>query len=762
MGLLAKPDKTLLEHIQDCLGVFKSVQHYFNELAQQLAHNLTLPSERLWQNAFYTVFFHDFGKGTTSFQRRVTSPEDKKPWAYSHALGSVPFIWNAVRQEPIRWKDESLFFEALAVAAHHSPLHPNLFYDDYGKGSLQPNYLLHELRALHMQLPTLFVQTLDAPLPTTSNFPPAEALTDPFRIFTEEVQEPTLQALRQASRREGILLRELYAFFKGILHYCDWLGSGELKMPFALDKIHERVEAGVRVRNPQFTDWYNFQKEAITVSQQSLLLQAPTGQGKTEAALLRASSEMPRKILYLLPTMVTANKMRRRLQDYFGKDNIGLAHSAASYYLHKELQRTSPEDEREEWSRFYVNEILLAKTFIKPVTVATVDQLLYSFFNWRHWELITTNAANALVVVDEIHAYDLYTFGLILSALQCIAQRGARFVIMSATFPSFLEQKLSEVLGNNVAVVRDQATLQLQRHEIHLRNDTLESGLDEIVRDFRTPKAKKVLVICNTVGRSKEIFEALRKKLTNDEQEQVVLFHSQFILRDRAKREEQFEQTAGPLLAVATQVVEVSLDVDFDVLYTEAAPPDALVQRLGRVNRKGHKGQVPAYIFRETENSHYIYNKDLIAHGVELIRGRTSRIPESVWKEIVEQVYDPKHLPDRVLEDFKEGLEIFATVQQQLSYLYDLRLSEVGLWAKTRKERHPTVEVIPIRFQKEAEAVEAWQRLEYTVRVPFYSVQGFLRYHPEESHLFVAEVQYDDKLGVVYERDAREIESRMI
>jgi CRISPR-associated endonuclease/helicase Cas3 len=762
MGLLAKPDKTLLEHIQDCLGVFKSVQRYFNPLAQQLAQKLALPSERLWQNAFYTVFFHDFGKGTTSFQRRVTAPEDKKPWAYSHALASVPFIWNAVWREPIRWKSQPVFFEALAVAAHHSPLHPNLFYDDYGKGSLQPNYLLDELQTLHRQLPTLFVQTLDAPLPATSNFPQPEALSNPFRVLEEQVKEPTFQALRHVSRREGVMLRELYAFFKGILHYCDWLGSGELKMPSTLDKIHERVEAGVRARNPQFIDWYDFQKKALFADQQSLLLQAPTGQGKTEAALLWTSSEMPRKILYLLPTMVTANRMRQRLQDYFGKDNIGLAHSAASYYLHKELERISPEDEREEWSRFYVNEILLSKTFIKPVTVATVDQLLYSFFNWRHWELITTNAAQAVVVLDEIHAYDLYTFGLILSALQRLAQRGARFVIMSATFPSFLEQRLKEVLGNNVAVVRDQATLQLKRHEIHLRNDTLESGLNEIVRDFRTPKAKKVLVICNTVGRSKEIFEALRKKLSNDERERVALFHSQFILRDRAKREEQLEQTEGPFLAVATQVVEVSLDVDFDVLYTEAAPPDALVQRLGRVNRKGDKGQVPAYIFRETENSHYIYNKDLIAHGLELIAGKASLITESVWKEIVEQVYDPKHLPPKVLEDFNEGLEIFATVQEQLSYLYDLRLSEIGLWAKTRKERYPTVEVVPIRFQKEIEAIEPWRRLEYTVRVPFYAVHGFLRYQPEESHLFVAEVQYDDDRGVVYKRDAREIESRMI
>ena len=138
---------------------------------------------------------------------------------------------------------------------------------------------------------------------------------------------------------------------------------------------------------------------------------APTGSGKTEASLLWALAALQRrrggKLLYLLPTMVTANSIFSRLEDYFGQGNVGLSHSTASLLL---------EDEREDHES--IRNALFDRSFMLPATVATVDQLLASGFNSGKWTLIEANAANSVIVIDEIHAYDAWTLGLVIATIR--------------------------------------------------------------------------------------------------------------------------------------------------------------------------------------------------------------------------------------------------------------------------------------------------------------------------------------------------------
>ena len=102
-----------------------------------------------------------------------------------------------------------------------------------------------------------------------------------------------------------------------------------------------------------------------------------------------------------------------------------------------------------------------------------------------------------------------------------------------------------------------------------------------------------------------------------------MLFHSRFIEQDRQKRENRIvegnKETEG-FVAVVTQIVEVSLDIDYDVMFTQVAPVDALVQRFGRVNRKGQKGLVPIYVFEPDEGSTKVYGADLLDHAWQLLK----------------------------------------------------------------------------------------------------------------------------------------------
>ena len=161
---------------------------------------------------------------------------------------------------------------------------------------------------------------------------------------------------------------------------------------------------------------------------------------------------------------------------------------------------------------------------------------------------------------------------------------------MSATLPTFIKNLFKENLGilREIKMKRDELR-KFTRHEVNVVDGNILNNLDMIRKDLYN--GKRVLVVCNTVLRSQEVFEYLSDDVKNS-----ALLHSRFMLKDREKIERSLDNLD---LLVGTQAIEVSLDIDYDVLYSEPAPIDALVQRFGRVNRKGWKNNIiaPVNIF---------------------------------------------------------------------------------------------------------------------------------------------------------------------
>jgi len=141
-----------------------------------------------------------------------------------------------------------------------------------------------------------------------------------------------------------------------------------------------------------------------------------------------------------------------------------------------------------------------------------------------------------------------------------------------------------------------------------------------------------------------------------------MVYHSQFINRDRFAKETLLDEICHSdkrFIAVTTQIVEVSLDIDFDTLYTEMAPIDALIQRMGRVNRKGQKGVCDVHILQESDVSYKIYHRSLIelTRGIlsDYIRQRNGKITEGDYRAMVNAIYCEENLDEKFFEELKEG-----------------------------------------------------------------------------------------------------------
>ena len=371
------------------------------------------------------------------------------------------------------------------------------------------------------------------------------------------------------------------------------------------------------------------------------ILEDETGSGKTEAALMLAHRLMAAGRadgLYIaLPTMATANAMFDRLgaayRKLFTKDSIpsiALAHGARD--LHRGFQSAVLRGARKEDN--YSGEVGQDKdsevtassacaawiaddrrrTFMADVGAGTVDQALLSVLPSRHQSLRMLGLMRRVLILDEIHAYDAYMQREIERLLEFQAGLGGFAILLSATLPQETRERLVNAFSKGLDQDVDTAEIDGNSMEYPLatiRSDSVQTATKVMgqtgrarslpVRFLCTPgeaidevkkaadSGKAVLYIRNTVDDALDAFTALKDRGLTPE-----LFHARFALEDRLKKEELVVKTfgkdseddkrAGKIL-VATQVVEQSLDLDFDALITDLAPIDLLIQRAGRLWR---------------------------------------------------------------------------------------------------------------------------------------------------------------------------------
>lgn len=328
-------------------------------------------------------------------------------------------------------------------------------------------------------------------------------------------------------------------------------------------------------------------QEAVAQTAGSCLFAAPTGSGKTEAALLwaarqRQDGQHPR-LLYILPFQASLNAMHARLDASF-PGQVALQHGHSLHALYRRYLERDDTPQRAAATARQVQ--ALARLGLYQIRVLSPYQLLKAFVRAKGYEAVVTEMANALLVVDEVHQYEPARAALVAGMVSHLQQTyGTRTCIMSATLPTRLVSALQAVIPGLPDPIR--ARVNRHRHRLILRSGDLlaDHVLAEIAAGVRA--GHRVLVCCNAVRRIQAVAGQLRHFLAGAAT--VLVLHSRFNPRDRLPVEHTALQLppGTPAVLVATQVVEVSLDLDFDLLYTDPAPLEALIQRFGRVNRPG-------------------------------------------------------------------------------------------------------------------------------------------------------------------------------
>jgi len=712
---LAKPDTSLLTHLA-----------VVTALGAEIAERLGLPGP-LRVKALLACALHDIGKATTDFQDYIRGQRKK---AYPHALASLPFALLAENLLAQRYGGDRHRLEATAaVLTHHSPLGPEL-YKGYQATAYHPE-LEEALREIWKLLALYGVQGL----PPVEHFwkrvqcflqqSPAGLLDDSFRVDGES---KTLRGILQS------LPPQDFAQVKAVLHLADWLASAKIPRPWVLF-LHDggsAVEAHVRGLGAPLRA---FQSEAQEATDTGILwLRAPTGTGKTEALLLWAGDT--ERLLYLLPTQATTNAMWRRLRGIYRDDAVALAHGRALYMLRRE-SRESEEDP--------LDTRLFGSVFAKPVTVATLDQYLLAHLHGRHWEERRVLARQATVVLDEIHAYEPYTLGLLLEALR--REPPARLALASATLP----EPLLTLLPAGRLIEAEPELWQRTRHRVLFQEGSLlEEGVQEALKFAR--EGKRVLVIANTVRDAQTLYQKLCEEFR---WENLTLLHARFVLRDRMRKEGQVSQLQPGTIFIATQVVEVSLDISYDVLITEVAPVDALVQRMGRVNRRGENAPAPVLVYcRCSEGAQRIYGKELLDWSLEILAALPETPTDADLARATHRLYERVVHTEDWQKELTDGRDTLDYIQRTLG-CYTIDLSDEELRERfTARRGMVSVEVLPAQFLEESYALkergELWRLPELLVPVPIWWFKEFAERFSPISDLGVVQttLAYDAELGL--------------
>ncbi|HEX5414284.1 MAG TPA: CRISPR-associated helicase Cas3', partial [Chloroflexota bacterium] len=276
----------------------------------------------------------------------------------------------------------------------------------------------------------------------------------------------------------------------------------------------------------------------------------------------------------------------------------------------------------------------------------------------------------------------------------------ARFFVMTATLPTLLRQSISDAISEHTVIEASAETYrEFHRHRIVPVDGDLLDRL-ALVADCAN-RGLSVLVCCNTVQRAQDAWEELTERLPDTE---VVLLHGRFTGRDRLAKEDVVREATGakserrrPIVLVATQVVEVSLDIDLDTIFTDPAPLEALLQRFGRINRRRRQSDLaPVHVFREPTDGQGIYDADLVRAALAIIDGAANEpLDEAGVGGWLDQVYTGD-VRARWEEKFRRSLKDGERILQGLHPFH----SDESL-AEQFEAAFDSVEVLPSTLHSE-------------------------------------------------------------
>lgn len=735
MSILAKPDETLFEHTENTLKVLKSMKEAYPNIPELCG------VDDFWSHLFYSLFLHDFGKASAEFQEFLHG--ERHNWNYyRHEILSASFT------ESLNINEEDKRAVGLAIITHHKDVRQ--LQEKYnGLGTNQDNDLIlfekkketlknnfNELLSYFDQIDTLSKKYLGYSLsrPEMINFDSLESkYSSTVTWYLNYVED-----YECGMEDEKIKLQTVYGvFLRGFMMSCDHLASAsKYSLLHAKNDFKSLTKISDNLRTTQ---------EIASDTKGDTFLVAPTGSGKTEASWLWAINNQnklfSKRVFYFLPFTASINAMYKRFQKEYNEEDeeyVGVIHGKSSYFLYNTLSDGTYEEKSEQVR----NIRSLTRKIYLPYKVLTPFQIIKYFFQTKGFEMGLSELTNSLLIFDEIHAYNAHTTALILSILKILKNEyNVTVMIMSATLPTFLVNLFREELNiNNLIKLPADEIDNYTRHKVNIIEGSIFDNLEKIRNDLEDNK--KVLIVCNTIGNAQEVFELF------DDVENSALLHSRFIVKDRNKIESKINNLN---LLVGTQAIEVSLDIDYDVLYSEPAPLDALIQRFGRINRKGWETNTLKDVNVCTKGSKYdkyIYDEKLVENTISLLRD-VDVLYESKIQELLDKIYGEGYNEENQ-EEYDETVEGFSHVYENFTPFINDKNNEKSFYKLFK-----SYEVVPYKFHDKylelIEKKEFYEAAGYFVNISSkqFAIQNKKgNIPPIEKNTYFIDVEYDSKLGL--------------
>ncbi len=724
------PDQFLECHINECINVLKSLRVSFSTFINK--------DSDFWRMLFYSVVLHDLGKCATGFQKAGI---DNKIWGFRHEILSVPFT------EFLSLREEQKRLVALSILTHHKyfneddvlviPKHMDFVWKKYLE---RVNELLENADYIEtIFLPKIPHWELSVFGKILGNF----SLPNSWK---EDIKEYEFEELYRWYREELVKRKKDLTLLKGLLNACDHLSSAGENSIRLLPSIKRTLERFISDKNLR-----ELQIKAQTI-EGDLMVRAPTGYGKTELSLLwadfnskKVGDKITNRIFYILPYKASINAMYERFLRYFKEPElVGILHSTAKHYLY-----TSNLEYRRLPS--------LYQKIFTPLKVSTPFQIMKAFFGVGHFEMTLSEIMNSLLIFDEIHVYEPNVLGIILAMLENLKDLSAnvRTLVMSATFPNFIKELFEETLDFKKLEVSEEEANRFTRHRIQIIDGNIQDRIDEFVSKFSESRSFPVLICCNSVKTAIDTYQNLKRH-----GKKCLLIHGRFTYGDRERIERSLKDKLNEYeFVVATQVVEVSLDISFETALSEPAPLDALIQRFGRVNRQGWKYGKISDVYILTEGSKVdekIYNPyKIVLDTVKVLEKLNSALLlESRIPELVDEAY--QSAKEEIIKKVRNCKKIAMELFQELKPL------ERGETEERLHEMFDSLEVVPIRFIDEvlnlAEIGRSIEIHNYLVPIPFRKLSGIKEKlgrdvfsYDSNRKLCIANLKYSSELGLLEE-----------
>ncbi len=664
---------------------------------------LGLPEEQAGRFLVFLVSLHDLGKASPSFQRKYEPVVPRlQEQGLPFGLGIGDIAHGIVSAAALAYRGDGLLINsglapkriavalARAIGGHHGVWPSNTDMKRADETFFQPAWveareaLFVALRDLY-QPPSLpdgissTTESFNAFLMLVSGFTTvADWIGSMSEYFPLQQSWMPLEAYQQIAHKQA----------EQALRETGWLKESQKAQTLAFEDLLPKSET-----EPNPVQQAVLAGTTKLEGQTLILLEAPTGIGKTESAFYLSSELLDRGKLQglyaAMPTQATSNQMHRRMERFLQARYQGqalqprLLHSQAMWQLAEKQATPSGIFDTEATNHVGgTSTWFLPKKrgLLEPFAVGTVDQALLSVLWTRHFFVRLFGLRHKVLIFDEVHAYDTFMSELFMTLLAWMRWLGSSVIILSATLPNASRRMLVERFGGTVAELDATDTCNARLTLVSADGQTRAASLDAATQqrtiqvEWITAEALTtaleasssaggcIAVICNTVRHAQETYQDLQNAQASGLLAgcDLYLFHARYPAAWRQDIEKGVIERFGmegprPLRAilVATQVIEQSLDLDFDLLITELPPIDLLIQRIGRLHR--HQRETRPALLTEPRvvifepamqddspafgDSEFVYARFLLMASWATLQNRPDLLLPDQSRELIETVY---------------------------------------------------------------------------------------------------------------------------